>query len=76
MGDKYRHGRPSSWLAVTLIMVGFTVGGVGLIMGPSWWLFWLGTGIAAGGGVLALAVDVFADVVVEDPRDEAKATDG
>jgi hypothetical protein len=68
MDDKYRHGRPGSWLAVSLIMGGFAVGGVALTLGPLWWLFWAGTGIAVVGGVVALVVDVFADVMVEEPR--------
>ena len=29
------HGRPVSWVAVSIIMVGFVVGGVALIFGPT-----------------------------------------
>lgn len=68
MGDPYRHGRPHSWFAVSVIMVGFAVGGAGLILGPSWSLFGAGAVITALGGLVALKVDVFADVIAEEPR--------
>jgi hypothetical protein len=55
------HGRPVSWVAVSTIMLGFLIGGVGLIAGPAWWLFWIGVGLTAAGGLLALATDIFAD---------------
>jgi hypothetical protein len=55
------HGRPVSWVAVSLIMAAFLVGGFALIFGPTWWLFWLGVGTAVVGGLLALATDIFAD---------------
>jgi hypothetical protein len=55
------HGRAVSWVAVSIIMVAFLVGGLGLIIGPVWWLFWTGVGIAAVGGLLALATDIFED---------------
>ena len=55
------HGRPVSWVAVSTIMAGFLVGGFGLILGPTWWLFWAGGAMAAVGGLLALATDIFAD---------------
>jgi hypothetical protein len=58
------HGRPVSWVAVSLIMVGFVVGGLALVFGhhgPTWWLFWTGAGLAAIGALLALASDIFED---------------
>ncbi|GLW05323.1 hypothetical protein Misp01_04530 [Microtetraspora sp. NBRC 13810] len=61
-------GRASSWLAVTVMLLGFTVGGVALCLGPHWFAFWLGAGIFVLGGVLALVFDVFSDVVVDTPR--------
>ncbi|GHH70965.1 hypothetical protein GCM10017673_23550 [Streptosporangium violaceochromogenes] len=61
-------GSPKSWLAVTIILLGFTLGGVALCAGPNWLFFWVGAGIAAVGGVIALAVDIFSDVIVDAPR--------
>ena len=55
------HGRTVSWVAVSLIMVAFLVGGLGLVFGPTWWMFYTGIGIAVIGGLLALATDIFAD---------------
>ena len=61
-------GSPKSWLAVIIILAGFTVGGVALCLGPNWMLFWIGAGIVAIGGVVALAVDIFSDVIIDAPR--------
>jgi hypothetical protein len=55
------HGRPISWIAVTIIIVGFVVGGAALILGTVWWLFWAGLGIAAFGGIIAMATGIFED---------------
>jgi hypothetical protein len=55
------HGRPASWVAVSIIIVGFLVGGIALPVGPTWWLFWLGTGIVVIGGIVAASVHVVDD---------------
>ena len=55
------HGRPVSWVAVSLIMAGFLAGGLALVFGPTWWLFWAALGVAALGGLLALAANIFDD---------------
>ena len=55
------HGRPVSWVAVSIIMAGFLVGGLGLVFGPTWWLFWAGLGAAIVGGLLALGTHIFED---------------
>jgi hypothetical protein len=55
------HGRPVSWVAVVTITLGFLIGGAGLVFGPTWWLFWLGTGLAAVGGIVALGTGIFND---------------
>jgi hypothetical protein len=35
------HGStPAAWTAVTIVLVAFTLGGVALMIGPSWVLFW------------------------------------
>ena len=40
------HGRPASWVAVSIIIIGFIVGGIAMVIAPeAWWLFWTGTGI-------------------------------
>ncbi|MEU8341410.1 hypothetical protein SAMN05443665_102283 [Actinomadura meyerae] len=61
-------GRPKSWVAVAIIFVGFVVGGVGITMGPDWVVFGVGAAITVLGGIVALAVDIMTDVIVDDPR--------
>lgn len=55
------HGRAVSWTAVVIVMIGFTVGGLALVAGPTWWLFWASVALAAVGGLLALATNIFED---------------
>jgi hypothetical protein len=55
------HGRPASWVAVAIIVVGFIIGGSALVAGPTWWLFWTGTGIAVIGAIYAASVHIFDD---------------
>lgn len=55
------HGRPISWVSVSIIMAGFLIGGAGLVFGPTWWLFWVGGAVAAFGGIVALASGIFND---------------
>ena len=55
------HGRPASWVAVSIIVVGFTVGGIALPVGPTWWLFWVGTGIVVIGAIFAASIRIFDD---------------
>jgi len=55
------HGRPVSWVAVSIIVVGFTVGGIGMVPHPTWWLFWTGAGIVVIGGLIAAATRIFDD---------------
>jgi hypothetical protein len=58
---KSYHGRAVSWVAVSIIMVGFILGGLALVFGPTWFLFWLGLGLAALGGLVAAATNIFED---------------
>lgn len=55
------HGRASSWVAIAIIVVGFVVGGTALTAGPTWWAFWLGTGIVVVGGIFALSLRILDD---------------
>jgi hypothetical protein len=55
------HGRPVSWVAVAIIVTGFILGGIGLVVGPTWWLVWTGGAVAAVGGILALTSGIFND---------------
>ena len=55
------HGRPVSWVAVSIIMAGFLAGGIGLVVGPVWWLFWAGCAAVVVGGLLALGTHITED---------------
>jgi hypothetical protein len=56
-----KKGRPVSWVAVSTMVAGFLIGGIGLISGPKWSLFWVGVGMCVAGGLLALAIRIFDD---------------
>jgi hypothetical protein len=43
------HGRPVSWVAVTIITIGFIVGGFAMVPTPTWWLFWTAAAIVVVG---------------------------
>jgi hypothetical protein len=55
------HGRRSSWIAVSIIIIGFIVGGAAMIPHPIWWLIWVGAGIVAVGGIIATFTRIFDD---------------
>jgi hypothetical protein len=55
------HGRPISWVAVVLIWAGFIVGGLAMVLGPVWPVFWAGAGIVVIGSVLAVLTNMFDD---------------
>jgi hypothetical protein len=61
-------GRPTSWAAVGVTLTGFVLGGVALCLGPNWLLFWVGVAIVMLGGLLGMAVGIFSDVVLDEPR--------
>ncbi len=51
MTESHHGSTPAAWTAVTLILIGFLVGAVGLVAG-NWLVFWLAVVI----GVLACVV--------------------
>lgn len=55
------HGRTVSWVAVSLIMVAFIVGGFALVFGPTWWLFWASVGLAIVGLLMCAGIGIFDD---------------
>jgi hypothetical protein len=55
------HGRPVSWVAVSIIMVAFLIGGLALVFHTIWWLFYASVGLAVVGGLIALATNIFED---------------
>jgi len=55
------HGRPISWVAISVIIVGFIVGGIAMVPHPTWWLFWVGAGIAIVGCIITLFAKTFSE---------------
>ena len=53
------HGNtPAAWTGVVIGLLGFVVGGVGVILSPiNMWLFWAGVAIVVLGGVVYFAMD-------------------
>ena len=62
MAEGHSSSAASSWVAALIICLGFVIAGVGLITGPTWWLFLIGGGTAIAGGVLGLATGMMEDV--------------
>jgi hypothetical protein len=60
-GHEAHHGRRASWVAVSVIIIGFVVGGVAMVPSPKWWLFWTGAGIVVIGGIMAAAAHIMDD---------------
>ncbi|MEV7428867.1 MULTISPECIES: HGxxPAAW family protein [unclassified Nocardioides] len=53
------HGNtPAAWTAVVVALLGFVVGGVGLMLDPiSFVVFWVGVALAVGSLVLFIVMD-------------------
>ena len=60
-GTKAHHGRPASWVAVTVIIIGFVIGGIALPVGPNWVLFSIGAAIVVVGGIMGAATRIMDD---------------
>ena len=60
-GHEGHHGRPASWVAVTVIIIGFVIGGIALPVGPNWVLFWVGVAIVVVGGIMGAATRIMDD---------------
>lgn len=60
-GEIHQHGKPLSWIAVVVIIIGFVIGGVAMVPRPTWWAFWLGAGIAVVGCLMTLFARTFND---------------
>ena len=56
-----QRGRRSSWIAVATIILGFMVGGVGMVLGPAIWVMAVGAVVIAAGGALGLANGIMND---------------
>jgi hypothetical protein len=60
--DEHFSGKPISWIGVLITCIGFVIGGVAFVPHPTWWLVWIGGGVA----VVGLIVMLFAKTFSED----------
>jgi hypothetical protein len=60
-GHEAHHGRPISWVVTSIIIIGFIVGGIALIIGPTWWLFWTGVAIVVIGSIMGWVTRIMED---------------
>jgi hypothetical protein len=51
----------SGRVAVTVIIIGFVIGGIALPVGPNWVLFWVGAAIVVVGGIMGAATRIMDD---------------
>ncbi|RZS90130.1 hypothetical protein EV189_1913 [Motilibacter rhizosphaerae] len=61
MAQASTRGRPISWVWVLVMVVAFTVGGIGLAAG-SWVVFWIGLGVFLAAGLASLFTGILTDV--------------
>ncbi|WP_283136667.1 HGxxPAAW family protein [Rhizohabitans arisaemae] len=67
-GNQGSHaGSPKSWVAVIVMLLGFTICGLALVMDFNWLMFGVGAGVTVIGGLLLLVFDAFSDVILADP---------
>jgi hypothetical protein len=59
--EEHYSGRSISWIAVTIVIIGFIVGGVGMVPHPTWWLFWTGAAIVVVGSIITMFAKTFQD---------------
>jgi hypothetical protein len=55
MATSHHGSTPAAWTAVTLILIAFLVGGIGLVAG-SWVVFWAGVALGVVGLVVGMVM--------------------
>ena len=61
--EVHHHGKPLSWVAVGVIIIGFVIGGFAMALGGhiTWWAFYLGVGVAVIGCIMTLFAHTLSD---------------
>lgn len=58
---EHNPGRPMSWVGVTIVIIGFIIGGIAMVPAPHWTLFWIGVGVAIIGCLTLLFTKTFTE---------------
>lgn len=54
---RYHHGKtPAAWAGTLTATGGFVVGGIGMLLGPNWVVFWIGAALLVLACILALVL--------------------
>ena len=56
---EHNPGRPMSWAGVTVVIIGFIIGGIAFIPSPHWVLFWVSVGVSVLGCLMLLFTKTF-----------------
>lgn len=59
--DEHFSGKRSSWIGVFITCVGFVIGGVAFFPHITWWLFWVGAGVAVVGVIWLVFARTFSE---------------
>lgn len=62
-GHPHRHGKPASWVLVSVIIAAFVAGGFAIVC-ELWWLFWVCLGVALLAVPAGKAIDIMGDTVL------------
>jgi len=59
--DEHFSGKPGSWVGVVITCIGFVIGGIAFVPHLTWWLMWVGAGVALVGLIVLLAFKTFSE---------------
>jgi len=51
---EHNSGRPISWVGTSVVIIGFTIGGLAMVPTPHWLFFWISAGVAIIGCLILL----------------------
>jgi len=56
---EHNPGKSMSWVGVVIVIIGFLIGGIAMVPGPHWMIFWIGAGVAVVGLLTLLFTKTF-----------------
>jgi hypothetical protein len=62
-GHSRLHGRPSSWVLVTVVIAAFVVGGFAIVV-HQWWLFWVSVAAVVLAVPIGKVIGIMGDTVL------------